>query len=131
VCELLNTVLSEENTDSLDEEDSSESDQEVIEEPILNEDVFIQDKVLEEENTESVDEENKNELDQEATDYITYINTRFGFSIEHPTTFTEIEIPENNDGREFMNQEASIHVVRYYINIFEDNETIETYYNKV
>lgn len=65
----------------------------------------------------------------EEFNYTTYYNTRFGFSLEHPTTFIEDGIPENNDGRGFVNEEASIDAVGRHINMLQDNETIETYYN--
>ena len=62
--------------------------------------------------------------------YKTYTNTRFGFSIQYPTTFTEGPAPTNNDGREFYNDDSSIVASGSHINTVEENETIETYYNR-
>ena len=60
--------------------------------------------------------------------YKTYTNTRFGFSIQYPTTFTEGPAPTNNDGRQFYNNDSSI--VASGSHTIEENETIETYYNQ-
>lgn len=62
--------------------------------------------------------------------YNTYTNTRYGFSIEYPTTFNMSPPPTNNDGREFTNGEATITAFGSHINVIEDNETIETYYDR-
>ncbi|WP_068672191.1 hypothetical protein [Oceanobacillus sp. Castelsardo] len=66
----------------------------------------------------------------ESFTYETYINGRFGFTVEHPTSFIEGEPPTNDDGREFSNGEATIVVYGGHANILEENETIETYYNR-
>ncbi|MBB6446745.1 tetratricopeptide (TPR) repeat protein [Bacillus benzoevorans] len=62
--------------------------------------------------------------------YQTYTNSRFGFSVQHPATFSMGEPPANNDGRKFSNGEASIKAYASHINVIEENETIETYYNQ-
>ena len=61
--------------------------------------------------------------------YQTYTNTRFGFTVEYPTTFTVGPAPSNNDGREFYNEDFKMLAYGSHINIIEENETIETYYN--
>ena len=62
--------------------------------------------------------------------YQTYTNTRFGFTVEYPTTFTVGPAPTNNDGRTFYNEEFEMVAYGSHINTFEQNETIETYYNR-
>ncbi|GAA0433545.1 hypothetical protein GCM10008983_07710 [Lentibacillus halophilus] len=62
--------------------------------------------------------------------YESYTNSRFGFSVDYPTTFSKEDAPTNNDGREFTNNEASILAYGSHINVLEGNETIETYYNR-
>ncbi|WP_409291332.1 hypothetical protein [Peribacillus sp. SCS-37] len=62
--------------------------------------------------------------------YSPYTNSRFGFTVEVPATFTAGPAPDNNDGREFYSGDAVITAYGSHINIIEDNETIETYYNR-
>ena len=62
--------------------------------------------------------------------YQTYTNTRFGFTVEYPTTFTIGQAPTNNDGRKFYDEEFTILAYGSHINTIEQNETIETYYNR-
>ena len=75
-------------------------------------------------------EETVNSAQTESFTYHTYTNTRYGFTVEYPTTFTQGEAPTNNDGRNFYNGEANITASGSHINVIEDNETIETYYNQ-
>lgn len=62
--------------------------------------------------------------------YQTYTNSRFGFTVQYPTTFTAYPPPTNNDGREFSNEEATITAYGSHINVLGENETIETYYQR-
>lgn len=62
--------------------------------------------------------------------YNTYTNSRFGFTVQYPTTFIQGPLPTNNDGRDFSNGEANILAYAGHINVLEDNEIIETYYNR-
>ena len=62
--------------------------------------------------------------------YNTYVNARYGFSVQYPTVFTEGQAPTNDDGREFFNEESTIVAYGSLINIVAENETIETYYNQ-
>ena len=62
--------------------------------------------------------------------YQTYTNTRYGFTVEYPTTFTVGQAPTNNDGRNFYNEEFTMVAYGSHTNIIEQNETIETYYNR-
>ena len=75
-------------------------------------------------------EETSDSKQTEAFTYHTYTNTRFGFSVQYPTSFIEGPAPTNNDGREFSNEESTIVASGSHINIIEDNETIEKYYNQ-
>ena len=63
-------------------------------------------------------------------EYNTYTNSRFGFSVEYPTSFTMGQPPANDDGRRFFNEEATILAFGRNINILEENETIDTYYHQ-
>ena len=67
---------------------------------------------------------------EEVVEYTTYQNGRFGFSVEYPTSFTMAPPPSNDDGRKFHNEEFSIVASGSFINILEQNETIETYYQQ-
>lgn len=62
--------------------------------------------------------------------YKTYVNGRYGFSVQYPTVFTEGQAPTNDDGREFYNEESTIVAYGNLINILAENETIETYYSQ-
>ncbi|MFP3126814.1 hypothetical protein OH784_29935 [Ectobacillus funiculus] len=75
-------------------------------------------------------EETSRQEQMKSFSYNTYTNTRFGFSVEYPTTFTQGPEPTNNDGREFYNEDSTIIASGSHINVLEDNETIETYYNR-
>ena len=75
-------------------------------------------------------EETSDSKQTESFTYHTYTNTRFGFSVQYPTSFIEGPAPTNNDGREFSNEESTIVAFGSHINIIEDNETIEKYYNQ-
>ncbi|MEH6943134.1 hypothetical protein [Bacillus sp. JJ722] len=66
----------------------------------------------------------------ETISYNTYTNERFGFTVKYPNFFTPGKAPANNDGREFSNGECSILAYGSNINIIEENETIQTYYNR-
>lgn len=66
----------------------------------------------------------------ESFSYNTYTNARFGFSVEYPTTFTQGPEPTNGDGRELYNEDSIIIASGSHINVLEDNETIETHYNR-
>lgn len=71
-------------------------------------------------------EEEKSEI----ISYNTYTNDRFGFTVRYPNFFTPGNAPTNNDGREFSNGECSILAYGSNINIIEENETIQTYYDR-
>lgn len=98
--------------------DDKQSD---IEKPDSEEKVEVEEKT----------EEKKQDHNEENNDfaYETYTNTRFGFSVEHPIAFHETGVPQNNDGREFRNEEASIIASGSHNDVQEENSTIETHYN--
>lgn len=89
---------------------------------------------MDDEVTEQLEERNQSEaLNPEPTGnftYNTYTNPRFGFTVQYPSTFIQGPAPTNNDGRDFSNGEASILAYAGHINVLENNETIETYYNR-
>lgn len=62
--------------------------------------------------------------------YNSYTNSRFGFTVQYPTTFAQAPPPTNNDGRQFYNGEATILAYGSHLNVLGENETIETYYNQ-
>ncbi|WP_042347984.1 hypothetical protein [Bacillus massiliigorillae] len=63
--------------------------------------------------------------------YTSYRNTRFGFSFKYPSYLSTMgEAPTNNDGRRFSNGELEITASAGHINLLEENETIQTYYNR-
>ena len=59
---------------------------------------------------------------QESPAWNTYHNSRYGFSIEYPASFTSEPPPENNDGRTFVSRDrkATIAVYGNY-NVFDDS----------
>ena len=67
---------------------------------------------------------------EEVVEYTTYQNGRFGFSVDYPTSFTMAPPPSNDDGRKFYNEEFSLVASGSYIHTLEQNETIETYYQR-
>lgn len=50
----------------------------------------------------------KTEDENDHIEYESYVNNRFGFSIEHPTSFESDYTPTNDDGIELHNNEAII-----------------------
>jgi len=100
---------------------------------VLEDDIEYLDVNDQEKANDSPEEKNEENPPSEQTDsftYKTYTNSRFGFTVEYPATFTEDTPPSNNDGRKFYNEEATIIASGSHINIIEENETIETYYNR-
>ncbi|KAA9011779.1 outer membrane protein assembly factor BamD [Niallia endozanthoxylica] len=91
-----------------------------------------QSKESQQESEEESDTEEQPRSEQKKTTftYNTYTNTRYGFSVQYPTTFTEGPAPANNDGRKFHYENCTITASGSHINIIQDNETIETYYNE-
>ena len=88
-------------------------------------------QIAEKDDAHSKAEPAKSEQNQkENLSYQTYTNTRYGFTVEYPTTFTVGPAPTNNDGRRFYNEEFTMVAYGSHINTVEQNETIETYYNR-
>lgn len=109
----LTQLLNESKADYVSQIKESQQNQQVVDEDSNSEDQTVL------------------EQDQKETfEYQTYTNTRFGFSVEHPTTFTAGPAPTNNDGREFYNEDCTIITYGSHINTIEENETIENYYNR-
>ncbi|MBD3107406.1 hypothetical protein IEO70_03430 [Bacillus sp. AGMB 02131] len=62
--------------------------------------------------------------------YNTYSNARFGFSVKYPSTFSGGVEPTNGDGTTYTDGTCTITVYAGHMNVLEDNETIETYYQR-
>ena len=60
--------------------------------------------------------------------YNRYTNGRFGFSVKIPSSFTAGPEPTNGDGRVFTDGDCTITASAGHMNIIQENETIETYY---
>ena len=102
--------------------------EESLEETVIEqEEEPVEETMIEQETTEAIEPEDMNEQ-MGIFEYSTYTNSRFGFSVEYPTSFKVGQPPTNNDGRRFFNEEATILAFGRNINILEDNETIDKYY---
>lgn len=62
--------------------------------------------------------------------YNTYSNGRFGFSVNYPSSFSGGVEPTNGDGATYTDGTCTITVYAGHMNILEDNETVETYYQR-
>lgn len=62
--------------------------------------------------------------------YNTYSNARFGFSVKYPSSFSGGVEPTNGDGTTYTDGNCTITVYAGHMNVIEDNETIETYYQR-
>ena len=104
--------------------------EESLEETVIEqEEEPVEETVIEQETTEAIEPEDMNEQ-MGIFEYSTYTNSRFGFSVEYPTSFTMGQPPTNNDGRRFFNEESTILAFGRNINILEENETIDKYYQQ-
>src|SRR5262245_53644970 len=64
--------------------------------------------------------------------YSVYENSRFGYSIEYPSTLTMQPPPENGDGRIFLSKDVELRVWANYNALFrsvqeEFDETLKSY----
>lgn len=88
--------------------------------------------------SETDQETTANETDEDEQDYESYTNSRFGFSVEYPSSFEADYMPANNDGIEVHDDEAVIIASGSHAGIDAENgytpideaESIEAFYDK-
>ncbi|MGM9924510.1 MAG: hypothetical protein ACI35R_09715 [Bacillus sp. (in: firmicutes)] len=100
----------------------------------------VSDLLSEKKNQETIS--NNNESQQKESSSITkeepektntfnlYKNERYGFSFQYPGDLEAGPIPTNDSGREFSDGEFSVSGYGENINILEDNESIQNYYER-
>jgi len=77
-----------------------------------------------------VDEEKTKPVKEQQITYKKYANTRYGFSIEYPSTFVTKVIPDNNDGIMLASPDGSVELTISGINNVL-NETAISSYNEL
>lgn len=75
-----------------------------------------------------VNEESAMLVKQQQVAYKQYVNARFGFSMEYPSTFVTKMIPDNNDGIILATPDGSVELTMSGVNNIS-NETVITSYN--
>lgn len=70
------------------------------------------------------------EESEETNTFNLYKNERYGFTFEYPGDLEAGPIPTNDSGREFSNGELSVSGYGQNVNIQEDNESIQNYYER-
>lgn len=82
-------------------------------------------------------ESNKEDEDKDEEAYESYVNERFGFSVEYPSSFEADYMPDNNDGIEVHDDSAVIIASGSHAGITEDDstfikdaESIKVFYDK-
>lgn len=70
----------------------------------------------------------KEQNENKKTTYKTYVNGRFGFSLQYPTDLMMAPPPTNGDGAKLYNEELEITAYGGHTNVVNQGETIETYY---
>ena len=78
----------------------------------------------------STSKDTKQQTNTETLKYQSYVNGRFGFTMQYPEGLTMDPPPTNGDGARFYNSEFELTAYAGHTNIVSEGETVQTYYQQ-
>ncbi len=96
----------------------------------LHESKQVKQNVVSKNENDLTSQELQQQTKAEPFTYRSYVNNRFGFSMQYPDGLTMDSPPTNGDGARFYNAEFEVTAYGGHTNIVNNGETIQTYYQE-